>query len=53
MRMQFNTSESATLRQYWKNSNGGVFSGSSQTAPDWVLPIFFPSEFKRRLIVMA
>ena len=44
---------SATFLQYWKNSYGDVLSGSSQTAPFSVLPIFLPSEFNSRVIVIA
>ena len=33
--------------------NGDVLFGSSHTAPDCVFPIFFPSEFKSSVIVIA
>ena len=51
--MHFSTSASSTLRQYWKNSKGLVLLGSSHTAPLAVLPIFLPSEFSSRVMVMA
>ena len=39
--------------EWLMNSNGVVLFGSSHTAPDWVLPIFLPSEFKSSVIVIA
>ncbi len=51
--MHFMTSASSIFLQYWKKSNGEVLFGSSQTAPEAVLPIFFPSELRRSVIVIA